>query len=119
MDSMTFPGPAPHLKSELFGHVKGAFTGAIASKRGMLEVAHRGTVFLDEIGDTTPALQSKLLRVLESGEVMPVGSTALIHVDVRVIAATHLNLADLVAQQVFREDLYYRLKVVTIQLPAL
>jgi two-component system response regulator AtoC len=107
------------LESELFGYVKGAFTGAAIPKRGMFEAANRGTIFLDEIGDTAPALQSKLLRVLESGEVMPVGSTAAIHVDVRVIAATHRNLTDLVAQKKFREDLYYRLKVVTIEMPAL
>ncbi len=107
------------LESELFGYVKGSFTGATGSKRGIFEVANRGTVFLDEIGDTTPAMQSKLLRVLESGEIMPVGSTTAIHVDVRVISATHRDLTDLVGQQKFREDLYYRLKVVTIQLPAL
>jgi two-component system, NtrC family, response regulator AtoC len=107
------------LESELFGYVRGAFTGATASKRGIFEVAHRGTVFLDEIGDTTQALQSKLLRVLESGEIVPVGGTTATHVDVRIIAATHRNLTHLVAHQKFREDLYYRLKVVTIELPAL
>lgn len=107
------------LESELFGYVKGSFTGATASKRGLFEVASRGTVFLDEIGDTTPALQSKLLRVLESGEIMAVGSTTAAQVDVRIIAATHRDLTDLVARKEFREDLYYRLKVVTIELPAL
>ncbi len=107
------------LESELFGFVKGSFTGATASKLGVFEVADHGTVFLDEIGDTTPAMQSKLLRVLESGEIMPVGSTSAILVDVRIIAATHRDLTDLVAHQRFREDLYYRLKVVTIELPAL
>ena len=107
------------LESERFGHVKGSFTGATASKPGIFEVADRGTVFLDEIGDTTPAMQSKLLRVLESGEIMPVGSTTAAHVDVRIIAATHRDLTDLVERKEFREDLYYRLKVVTIELPAL
>jgi DNA-binding NtrC family response regulator len=107
------------LESELFGYVKGAFTGASATKRGLFEAASRGTIFLDEIGDTTPAMQSKLLRALETGEIMPVGSSVSTHVDVRVIAATHRNLTDLVSQGKFREDLYYRLKVVTIEIPAL
>jgi two-component system response regulator AtoC len=107
------------LESELFGYVKGSFTGATAPKRGIFEVASKGTIFLDEIGDTTPAMQSKLLRVLETGEIMPVGSTTTTHVDVRVIAATHRNLTELVEQAKFREDLYYRLKVVTIEIPPL
>jgi|WetSurMetagenome_2_1015567.scaffolds.fasta_scaffold05134_2 two-component system, NtrC family, response regulator AtoC len=107
------------LESELFGYVKGAFTGAGASKRGIFEAADRGTVFLDEIGDTSPAMQSKLLRVLESGEIMPVGSSTSIHVNVRVIAASNRDLTELVAKGKFREDLYYRLKVVTIELPPL
>jgi two-component system, NtrC family, response regulator AtoC len=107
------------LESELFGYLKGSFTGATTSKRGVFEAADHGTVFLDEIGDTTPAMQSKLLRVLESGEIMPVGSTSPIIVDVRIIAATHRDITQRVAQQKFREDLYYRLKVVTIPLPAL
>ncbi len=107
------------LESELFGFVKGAFTGASTSKRGIFEVANQGTVFLDEIGDTTAAMQSKLLRVLESGEILPVGGTTPTHVDVRIIAATHRDLTVQVAQRKFREDLYYRLKVVTIELPAL
>ena len=107
------------LESELFGYVRGAFTGAAGAKRGIFEAADRGTVFLDEIGDTSPALQSKLLRVLESGEVMAVGSTAVGRVDVRVIAATNRDLTSLVSQAKFREDLYYRLKVVTIDLPPL
>jgi len=107
------------LESELFGYVKGAFTGASGSKRGIFEVANRGTVFLDEIGDTTQAMQSKLLHVLESGEILPVGSDNTSHVDVRIIAATHRNLTEMAAQQEFREDLYYRLKVVTIELPPL
>jgi DNA-binding NtrC family response regulator len=107
------------LESELFGYIKGAFTGAIASRKGIFEAADRGTVFLDEIGDTSAGMQSKLLRVLESGEIMPVGSTTPSQVDVRVIAATNQDLTGLVSQGKFREDLFYRLKVVTIQLPAL
>jgi len=107
------------LESELFGHVRGAFTGAVGPKRGIFESANRGTVFLDEIGDTSAAMQSKLLRVLESGEVLPVGGTAVIQVDVRIIAATHRDLRGLTTEKKFREDLYYRLQVVTIQLPPL
>jgi DNA-binding NtrC family response regulator len=107
------------LESELFCYVRGAFTGATTSKHGIFEVANHGTVFLDEIGDTASAMQSKLLRMLESGEIMPVGSTTVAHVDVRIIAATHRDLTELVGQQKFREDLYYCLKVVTIELPAL
>jgi two-component system response regulator AtoC len=107
------------LESELFGYVRGAFTGAGGSKRGIFEAAHHGTVFLDEIGDTSSGMQSKLLRVLESGEIMPVGSSTPSQVDVRVIAATNQNLTELVSEGKFREDLYYRLKVVTIQLPPL
>ncbi len=107
------------LESELFGHVKGAFTGAVGSKRGIFEAADGGTVFLDEIGDTSPGMQSKLLRVLEPGEIMPVGGNVPIRVNVRIIAATHRDLTDLVAKNRFREDLYYRLKVVTIELPPL
>jgi two-component system, NtrC family, response regulator AtoC len=107
------------LESELFGYVKGAFTGASVSRKGIFEAASQGTVFLDEIGDTTPGMQSKLLRVLESGEIMPVGSSAATQVNVRIIAATNQDLTELVAQNRFREDLYYRLKVVTIQLPPL
>jgi two-component system, NtrC family, response regulator AtoC len=107
------------LESELFGYVKGAFTGAGVSKKGIFEAADQGTVFLDEIGDTSAGMQSKLLRVLESGEIMPVGSNAAVQVNVRIIAATYRDLTELVAQNKFREDLYYRLKVVTIQLPPL
>jgi len=88
-------------------------------QRGIFEVANRGTVFLDEIGDTTQAMQSKLLRVLESGEILPVGSDNTSHVDVRIIAATHRNLTERWRPTEFREDLYYRLKVVTIELPPL
>jgi DNA-binding NtrC family response regulator len=107
------------LESELFGYVKGAFTGAGFSKKGIFEAANGGTVFLDEIGDTSAGMQSKLLRVLESGEIMPVGGTAVAQVNVRIIAATNQNLTELVTQSKFREDLYYRLQVVTIQLPRL
>jgi two-component system response regulator AtoC len=107
------------LESELFGYVKGAFTGATGNRRGIFEAGDRGTVFLDEIGDTSPGMQSKLLRVLESGEFMPVGSTAVINVNVRTVAATNKDLSDLVAQGKFRKDLFYRLNVVTIQLPPL
>lgn len=107
------------LESELFGYVKGAFTGAAGSRKGIFETADRGTVFLDEIGDTSPGMQSKLLRVLESGEIMPVGSSVTSRVDVRVIAATNQDLTAMAAQGRFREDLYYRLKVVTIDLPPL
>jgi two-component system, NtrC family, response regulator AtoC len=107
------------LESELFGYVKGAFTGAAGSKRGIFDAADHGTIFLDEIGDTSSGMQSKLLRVLESGEIMPVGSSASSSVDVRVIAATNRNLTELVTEGKFREDLYYRLKVVTIELPPL
>jgi two-component system, NtrC family, response regulator AtoC len=107
------------LESELFGYVKGAFTGATGFKKGIFEAANHGTVFLDEIGDTSAGMQSKLLRVLETGEIMQVGSSTAIQVDVRIIAATHQDLTDLVSKNRFREDLYYRLKVVTITLPPL
>jgi DNA-binding NtrC family response regulator len=107
------------LESELFGYVKGAFTGAAGSKKGIFEAANHGTVFLDEIGDTSAGMQSKLLRVLESGEMMPVGSSVATQVDVRVLAATNQDLTELAAKGKFREDLYYRLKVVTILLPPL
>jgi two-component system, NtrC family, response regulator AtoC len=107
------------LESELFGHVKGAFTGALADKRGLFEEANGGTLFLDEIGDITPALQIKLLRVLQESEVKPVGSSDSKKVNVRVIVATHRDLETLVKTGKFREDLYYRLRVICIELPPL
>lgn len=107
------------LESELFGHVRGAFTGAVAEKRGLLEEAHGGTLFLDEVGDVSPALQVKLLRVLQDGEFKPVGSNEIRKVDLRVIAATHRNLEEMIRAGRFRDDLYYRLKVIEIALPPL
>jgi DNA-binding NtrC family response regulator len=107
------------LESELFGHVKGSFTGAISSKDGLFKVASGGTIFLDEVGDTSLALQVKLLRVLQEKEITPVGSTEPIPVDVRVIAATNRELEDDVGSGRFREDLYYRLNVIPIVVPPL
>ena len=107
------------LESELFGHEKGAFTGAVSQRRGRFELAHGGTLFLDEVGEMTHALQSKLLRVLQEGTFERVGGTKTVTVDVRVIAATNRDLQRLVAERVFREDLYYRLSVFPILLPPL
>jgi transcriptional regulator with PAS, ATPase and Fis domain len=111
--------PEGLLESELFGHEKGAFTGAIAMKKGYFELADGGTIFLDEIGETPLQTQVKLLRVLESGEFMRVGSGDLRKVDVRIIAATNRDLARMVRAKQFRKDLYYRLKAITIFIPPL
>ncbi|MBM7035569.1 nif-specific transcriptional activator NifA [Vibrio ulleungensis] len=107
------------LESELFGHEKGAFTGAIKQRKGRFELADKGTIFLDEIGETSPAFQAKLLRVLQEQEFERVGGSTTISVDVRVIAATNRNLESEVAAEQFREDLYYRLNVMPMYLPAL
>ena len=107
------------LESELFGHTRGSFTGAIADTKGIFEQATGGTVFLDEIGETSAALQVKLLRVLQEGEVRPVGGSRLVKVDVRVVAATNVDLEREVAAQRFRQDLFYRLSVIVIRVPAL
>jgi len=111
--------PENLLESELFGHVKGAFTGATANRDGLFSDADRGTLFLDEIGEMTPALQAKLLHVLESGTVRPVGANKERAVDVRILAATHRDLHERVASGAFREDLLYRLDVVSIEIPPL
>ena len=107
------------LESELFGYVKGSFTGATANRKGLFEAANRGTIFLDEIGEMSPAMQVKLLRVLQERKVRPVGSHDELEVDARVIAATNRDLANLVKEGTFREDVYYRVAVIPMALPPL
>lgn len=107
------------LESQLFGHIKGAFTGAVLAQKGLLDEAHEGTLFLDEIGDLSPSLQAKLLRVLQLGEFIPVGATRPRQVDVRFVAATNKNLTEEVRLGNFREDLFYRLNVFALELPPL
>jgi DNA-binding NtrC family response regulator len=111
--------PEGLLESELFGHVKGSFTGAVKDKSGLFTAAARGTFFLDEIGETTPATQVKLLRVLQHREVIPVGATETVPIDVRIIAATNRYLEEEIKRGTFRRDLFYRLNVITIHLPPL
>ncbi len=111
--------PETLIESELFGHVKGAFTGAVSSKKGRFELADRGTIFLDEIGELPMALQPKLLRVLQDGEFEPVGGTNSVSVDVRIVAATNRNLEEEMEKGNFRSDLYYRLHVFPIHIPPL
>ena len=111
--------PSELLESELFGHTKGAFTGAVAAKKGLFEVADGGSIFLDEIGDLRPEIQVRLLRVIQEREFTPLGETTPVQVDVRIIAATNVDLKEAVKTGVFREDLYYRLSVVPMELPPL
>lgn len=111
--------PSELLESELFGHTKGAFTGAVAAKKGLFEVADTGSIFLDEIGDLRPEMQVRLLRVIQEREFTPVGDTSPTKVDVRIIAATNIDLKEAVKAGTFREDLYFRLSVVPIELPTL
>ena len=107
------------LESELFGYMRGSFTGAVANKKGLFEVADKGTIFLDEVGETSPAMQVKLLRVLQERTIRRVGGTEEIAVDVRIIAATNRDLSGMVAENQFREDLFYRISVIPLELPPL
>jgi len=111
--------PETLLESELFGHERGAFTGASSTRRGIFELANRGTLFLDEIGDASPMIQVKLLRILETGEFMRVGGETTLRTDVRVLAATNVDLEEAIHRREFREDLYYRLNVVRLEIPSL
>jgi DNA-binding NtrC family response regulator len=111
--------PESLLESELFGHVQGAFTGAIREKKGLFEEAQKGTLFLDEVSEMSITVQAKLLRTIQEGEVRMLGSNTTITVDVRIIASTNMNLQEMIYEQRFREDLYYRLNVIPIKLPAL
>ncbi len=111
--------PGDLLESELFGHARGAFTGAMEEKRGLMEAAHHGTLFLDEIAEMPLTLQAKLLRALQDGEIRRVGATQAFAVDVRFVCATHRDLGDYVRRGLFREDLFYRLKVLTLMVPPL
>ncbi|TNF72275.1 MAG: sigma-54-dependent Fis family transcriptional regulator [Acidobacteria bacterium] len=111
--------PADLLESNLFGHVKGAFTGAVSSKKGLFEVANGGSIFFDEIGNIPPDTQSKLLRVIQEKEFMRLGGVETLKADVRIIAATNIDLENAVQESIFREDLFYRLNVITIELPTL
>lgn len=107
------------IESELFGHIKGAFTGADKNKKGLFEEAHGGTIFLDEIGNLKPHIQSKLLRFLQEREIKPVGSSKIVKVDVRIISATNINVDEEISQGNFREDLYYRLSAIELHVPPL
>ena len=111
--------PADLMESELFGHKKGAFTGAISDRKGRFELANNGTIFLDEIGDMPLDLQVKLLRVLQERVIDPVGSVGQLNINVRVVAATHQDIIEKIKSGQFREDLYYRLNVIPIEIPAL
>jgi len=111
--------PEPLLESELFGHVKGAFTGAVADKEGLLRTAGEGTIFLDEVGDMPMSIQAKLLRAIENREIQPVGSVRRLPIRARIITATHRDLHRRIESNEFREDLYYRLAVVEIEVPPL
>ncbi len=111
--------PETLLESELFGHSKGAFTGADRQRKGRFQMAHKGTLFLDEVGDMSPGLQKKLLRALQEGEIRPVGASAAIKIDVRFISASNKDLTELVKKGLFREDLFYRLSPIKVVLPPL